>query len=70
MSTVNRQISVEHKDIQKMVFIFNALNDGWSVQKIGQDKFEFTKDKEHLKKEVNLEECIKEFINFNLIEKK
>ena len=72
----NRQNSVElddkninYKDIQKMVFIFNALNDGWTVQKIGNDKFEFTKDKEHLKKEVVLEECIKEYITFNVTSK-
>jgi hypothetical protein len=60
---------IDHKDIQKMLFIFNALNDGWSVKKIENDKFEFLKDKEHLKKEVILEECIKKYIKYNITSK-
>jgi hypothetical protein len=49
-----------------MLFIFNALNDGWSVKKIDNDKFEFLKDKEDLKKEIILEECIKKYIKYNI----
>jgi len=58
--------NIDYKDIQKMLFIFNALNDGWSVRKIENDKFEFLKDKEQLKKEVILEECIKKYIKYNI----
>ena len=57
--------NIDYKDIQKMLFIFNALNDGWSVRKIENDKFEFLKDKEQLKKEVILEECIKKYTKYN-----
>jgi hypothetical protein len=55
--------NIEYKDVQKMLFIFNAINDGWTVKKIGNDKYEFIKDKEQLKEEIILEECIKKYIN-------
>jgi len=58
--------NIDYKDIQKMLFIFNALNDGWSVKKIDNDKFEFLKDKEDLKKEIILEECVKKYIKYNI----
>jgi hypothetical protein len=58
--------NIEYNDIQKMIFIFNALNDGWSVKKLDTDKYEFIKDNEKLKKEVILEECIKKFIKYNI----
>lgn len=53
-----------HNEIQKMIFIFNALQDGWTVRKIEKDKFEFIKDTEHFNKEIILEDCLKEYINY------
>jgi len=58
--------NIEYNDIQKMIFIFNALNDGWSVKKLDTDKYEFIKDNEKLKKEFILEECIKKFVKYNI----
>lgn len=58
--------TIDYKDIQKMLFIFNALNDGWAVKKIDNDKFEFLKDNEKLKKEIILEDCIKKYIKYNI----
>ena len=58
--------NINYKDIQKMLFIFNALNDGWIVKKINDDRFEFNKDTEQIKKEVNLEECIKKYVRYNI----
>ena len=43
----------EYKDIQKMIFIFNALNDGWTVRKIDNNKFELIKNNEIITKEIN-----------------
>ena len=57
---------IEYKDIQKMVFIFNALNDGWTVKKIDTNKFEFIKDNEKIQKEIILEEYIKKYIKYNI----
>jgi hypothetical protein len=69
MDTSMDEKNINYKDIQKMVFIFNALNDGWSVRKIDTDKFEFIKDNEKIKKEVILEDCIKKYIKYNITEK-
>lgn len=35
-------IKLDHKDIAKYLFIFNALEDGWSIKK-RDDKYIFTK---------------------------
>ena len=61
--------NIDYNEIQKMIFIFNALHDGWTVKKIDKDKFEFTKDKDEVKKEVILEDCIKEYVKFNVVTK-
>jgi hypothetical protein len=67
MDTDNNPISnINYKDIQKMLFIFNALNDGWTIRKINDDKFELYKDNENIKKEIILEECIKKYIKYNI----
>ena len=52
-----------------MIFIYNALHDGWTVKKLDTDKFEFIKDKGHIKKEVILEDCIKEYVKYNIVKK-
>lgn len=58
--------SITYNDIRKMVFVFNALNDGWTVKKIDNDKYEFLKDKEHMKEEIVLEDYLKKFIQCNI----
>ena len=52
------------KQLQKMIFIMNALNDGWSVKK-NQDKFIFSKKHEN-KVEVFQEEYLATFILQNM----
>ena len=66
MENTSDEKDIDYKDVQKMLFIFNALNDGWTVKKIDNDKFEFLKDKEKIKKEIILEECIKKYIKYNI----
>ena len=65
----NEETILNYNDIQKMVFIYNALNDGWSVKKIDSGKYELTKDNEHIKKEIILEECLKKFVKYNITSK-
>ncbi len=55
----------ENKNIRKMIFIYNALNDGWTVRKLDNNKYELLKDTENIKKEVILEDCIKKYIDYN-----
>ena len=52
------------KEHQKMVFIMNALNDGWSVKK-NQDKYIFTKKHEN-KIEIFQEDYLATFIVNNM----
>ena len=63
------ETTIEYNDIQKMVFIYNALNDGWTVKKIDNNRFELLKDKGKIKKEIMLDECIKNFINYKIAPK-
>jgi hypothetical protein len=60
---------IDQNDIQKMIFIFNALNDGWTVKKIENDKYEMNKDNEDIKKEVILKDCIKKYVRYNIAPK-
>ena len=32
------------REIERMIFISNALNDGWTVRRVGVEKYEFIKD--------------------------
>ncbi len=56
--------------VQKMVFVYNALNDGWTVQKKGENKYEFTKnmenESEEMKQEINLDDYLRKFLRFNM----
>lgn len=52
---------------QKMIFIYNALDSGWTIKKIEAEKFEFTRDlkDEQEKEEVNLNDYLKKFLIYN-----
>ena len=65
----NEETILNYNDIRKMVFIYNALNDGWSVKKIDSEKYELTKEKDHIKKEIILNECLKKYVKYNITSK-
>lgn len=50
--------------LYKMLFIYNALSEGWTIRKLNDNKFEFTKNT-NKKKELDLEN-IDSFIKENL----
>lgn len=58
------QIEIKKKDFQKMIFIMNALNQGWKVKK-DDESFIFTKKHEG-KKEVLKSDYLEKFIGSNL----
>ena len=64
-TTEMTESNIKYNEIQKMLFIYNAVNDGWTIRKIGFDKFELLKDNEHIKKEIVLEEYLKKYIKYN-----
>ena len=63
---MDMEISKNYDNItlQKMKFIYNAIDDGWSVKK-EENKYIFTKKHEG-KKEVYLETYLRKFIESNL----
>jgi len=65
--TITQSFDESSMIVQKMIFIYNALQQGWTIRMLEKDKFEFTKDNdESTKKEVYLEDYLRKFIQFNL----
>jgi hypothetical protein len=58
------QIQFSKKEFQKMVFIINAIEKGWSVKKI-EDSYIFTKKHEG-KKEIFQNDYLEKFVETNL----
>uniref|UniRef100_A0A6C0EML0 Uncharacterized protein n=1 Tax=viral metagenome TaxID=1070528 RepID=A0A6C0EML0_9ZZZZ len=54
--------NIDNITLRKMVFLYNAIIDGWTV-KLLDNKFEFIKNKQSLHKNPDF---IKNFINNNL----
>ena len=60
---IPQSIQIEKKQFQKMMFITNALDQGWSVKK-SQDTYIFTKKHEN-RKEIFQENYLEEFLISN-----
>ena len=62
----DEKIQIDYLTLQKMAFLFNALEDGWQIRK-SKEKYNFTKKNEG-KKEVFLDSYLKRFVeeNFNI----
>ncbi len=56
-------VKFNYVTVQKMVFLFNALEDGWQIKK-HKNKYIFSKKHEG-KKEVYLDDYIRRFIEQN-----
>lgn len=67
MSNLNNQtnssINIDNKLLQKMVFIFNSLEDGWNVKK--KDEFFIFSKKHQGKKEILSDDYLSTFIKEN-----
>lgn len=61
---VPNTIKMNRTEFQKMTFIINALNNGWTVTK-EEDKFVFTKKHEN-RREIFEENYLSDFINNNM----
>lgn len=64
MHQIQNQIQLDKKDFQKMVFITNAIEKGWTVKKI-EDSYIFTKKHEG-KKEIFQSDYLEKFVESNL----
>ena len=61
---VQSDLNTDFIQLQKMSFLYNALNSGWSIKK-QKDKYIFSKKHEG-KKEVYLDTYLQKFIESNL----
>jgi len=61
---VQSDLNIDFIQLQKMSFLYNALNSGWSIKK-QKDKYIFSKKHEG-KKEVYLDTYLQKFIETNL----
>lgn len=57
-------ITIENSKFQKMLFLYNAINDGWSIKK-RNESYIFSKNHEG-KKEVFLDSYLQTFVTGNL----
>jgi hypothetical protein len=62
----NKNLKINYQNLQKMAFIYNALENGWEIKK-NKDKYIFVK-KHNGKKEYIHESYLNRFIeqNFNM----
>jgi len=51
-------------DFQKMVFIYNAINDGWTVKLLKDGRYEFHKRDQTLTSDQCLDDYLKRFIEY------
>jgi hypothetical protein len=51
-------------DFQKMVFIYNAVNDGWTVKLMTDGRYEFRKQEQRMTSDQCLDEYLKKFIEY------
>lgn len=61
---MENQIQFSKKEFQKMIFIINAIEKGWSIKKI-EDSYIFTKKHEG-KKEIFQNDYLEKFVETNL----
>tara|TARA_B100001989_G_scaffold246771_1_gene218066 strand:+ start:242 stop:532 length:291 start_codon:yes stop_codon:yes gene_type:complete len=64
-SKITKSSNNDMLNIYKMTFIYNAVMNGWTVKKLKNNNFEFTNNKEELKKEFYLDNFLEDFINSN-----
>mgnify|MGYP001330270067 CR=1 FL=1 len=59
-------LGLDVNSMYKMLFIYNAINEGWTVKKLSNDKYEFKNNNKEIKKEFFLENFLDKFIDKNL----
>ena len=62
----NFEFNLDLLSLHKMLFIYNAILNGWTVKLISDNNFEFKKNKEDVKKEIYLDDYLKHFAKDNL----
>ena len=63
------KLTMDCLKLQKMAFIYNALENGWTIKKKEHEQYVFTKPHEN-KKEVYLDSYLQHFLESNISIKK
>lgn len=61
---IPNKLDIDNHTLQKMVFIYNALEQGWDIKK-NEDKYIFSKKHEQ-KKEIYLDGFLRRFLETNI----
>ena len=61
---IPEKIEIDNFILQKMIFIYNALENGWDIKK-GNEKYIFSKNHEQ-KREVYLDSYLRKFLETNI----
>ncbi len=59
-------MELDKTTLNKMIFVFNAINSGWIVRKINEKTYEFKKSRDTVGKEIELDTFLKDFVSDNL----
>ena len=62
ISDLQIKMSVDPKTVQIMIFIFRALDEGWTVRKKNVDKYEFKKPLKDITEEVSSDDFTTNFL--------
>ena len=63
IETISQSLEIDKQKFQKMIFLYNALDGGWSIKKRG-NSYIFTKNHEQ-KKEIFDEKYLSSFMKEN-----
>lgn len=67
LSDMHKKINnIDVITIQKMIFIYNAILNGYTVKKLRNEKFEFKKSKKKMNNSYLLETFLQNFVLYNL----
>lgn len=64
---INMNKDIKYKEFYTMLFIYNAINNGWIVQKVKHSEFKFTNKKKSVIKKFNMKNFIKNNMKNNFI---
>ena len=64
VNSLNAQ-NIDRKKVQQMIFLYSAINEGWTVKKLANNKYEFKNPSSKVKKQFFLENFLDKFIDKN-----
>ena len=67
MCKLNEQCETNTDNFQELVFIYNAVMNGWKVKQLGNGLFEFEKDLQDIPKKYQSESGVKDSFLFKFL---